>query len=302
MFRNSYQKGFLTVFSSTGSKPLAIWSTHIKNGHIKRKTDCDLSSLVLEIIGSNVATAYISTPCPGHNSLGIKLPFLTLILKNLKKFFTFEIQILDDKHQLRRFRVSNYQSSTRVTTFLTSMPLCLSPGWNQIQFNLADFVRRAYGTNFVETVRIQIHANVLLRRIYFSDRLYTDDDKPAEYRLFKLMPREEKKEKNVYRPKISQKLEFPSLARPVTPITVHEEGIKMENIEIDEIKYIKKENPEDNLSENFKNLELKVENIKSEIEENVIIKNDDAIDENKIFNEPDAHQLDEILITFQMSE
>uniref|UniRef100_A0A336LJ40 CSON011908 protein n=1 Tax=Culicoides sonorensis TaxID=179676 RepID=A0A336LJ40_CULSO len=183
------------------------------------------------------------------------------------------------------------------------MPLCLSPGWNQIQFNLADFVRRAYGTNYVETVRIQIHANVLLRRIYFSDRLYTDEDKPAEYRLFKLMPREEKKNgKNVYKPKISQKLEFPSLARPVTPITVHEEGIKMENIEIDEIKYITKVNPEDNLSENFKNLELKVENIKSEIEENVIIKKDDAIDENKIFNEPDAHQLDEILLTFQMSE
>lgn len=93
MFRNTYQKGFLTVFSSTGSKPLANWSSHVKNGHIKRITDCDLTSLVLELMGRNVATTYICTPCPGYCSLGIKLPFVTLIVKNLKKFFTFEIQV-----------------------------------------------------------------------------------------------------------------------------------------------------------------------------------------------------------------
>lgn len=93
MFRNTYQKGFLTVFSSTGSKPLATWTTHVKNGHIKRITDCDLSSLVLELMGRNVATTYICTPSPGYCSLGIKLPFVTLIVKNLKKFFTFEIQV-----------------------------------------------------------------------------------------------------------------------------------------------------------------------------------------------------------------
>lgn len=89
----------------------------------------------------------------------------------MKKFFTFEVQILDDKNMLRRFRISNYQSTTRVKPFCTTMPLGLTPGWNQIQFNLADFTRRAYGTNYVETVRIQIHANVRIRRIYFADRL-----------------------------------------------------------------------------------------------------------------------------------
>lgn len=93
MFRNTYQKGFLTVFSSTGSKPLATWTSHVKNGHIKRITDSELSSLALEMIGRNVATTYICTPCPGFCSLAIKLPFLTLIVKNLKKFFTFEIQV-----------------------------------------------------------------------------------------------------------------------------------------------------------------------------------------------------------------
>ncbi|XP_065089923.1 uncharacterized protein LOC135711112 [Ochlerotatus camptorhynchus] len=183
MFRNTYQRGFLTVFSSSGSKPLEIWDVFTKNGHSKRVTDEELKLMSFELMGVNVATTYMvapKCPCP---SLGVKLPFLVLLVKNLKKFFSFEIQILDDRNTLRRFRASNYQSATRVDNFCTVMPLALTPGWNQIQFNLADFTRRAYGTNYIETVRIQIHANVRVKRVYFCDRLYPDDELPAHLRL-----------------------------------------------------------------------------------------------------------------------
>ena len=64
------------------------------------------------------------------------------------------------------------------------MPMRLDDGWNQVQFNLADFVKRAYGTTYVETLRIQIHANCRLRRVYFADRLYTEDELPAEFKLY----------------------------------------------------------------------------------------------------------------------
>lgn len=56
----------------------------------------------------------------------------------------------------RRFRASNYQSTTRVKPFICTMPMKLDDGWNQIQFNLADFTRRAYGTNYIETLRVQV--------------------------------------------------------------------------------------------------------------------------------------------------
>lgn len=36
------------------------------------------------------------------------------------------------------------------------MPMRLDEGWNQIQFNLADFTKRAYGTAYVETLRVQV--------------------------------------------------------------------------------------------------------------------------------------------------
>jgi hypothetical protein len=99
-------------------------------------------------------------------------------------FLTGLFQVLDDKNVRRRFRASNYQSTTRVKPFICTMPMRLDDGWNQIQFNLADFTRRAYGTNYVETLRVQIHANCRIRRVYFSDRLYSEEELPAEFKLY----------------------------------------------------------------------------------------------------------------------
>ena len=81
----------------------------VRNGHIKRITDSDIQSSVLEIMSSNVSTTYITCPADPTKTLGIKLPFLVMIIKNLKKYFSFEVQVLDDKNVRRRFRASNYQ-------------------------------------------------------------------------------------------------------------------------------------------------------------------------------------------------
>merc|ERR1719410_866550 len=134
-------------------------------------------------MGANVSTTFISCPVSPSKTLGIKLRFLVMIIKNCKKYFTFEVQVKDDKGVRRRFRASNYQSTTRVKPFICTMPMRLDDGWNQIQFNLADFTRRAYGTNYVETLRVQILA-CRIRRIYFSDRLCSEDELPPEFKLF----------------------------------------------------------------------------------------------------------------------
>lgn len=84
MFKNTFQSGFLSILYSIGSKPLQIWdkkvmscsismlqphssfftiyatlntslfSFQVRNGHIKRITDNDIQSLVLEVVGTNV--------------------------------------------------------------------------------------------------------------------------------------------------------------------------------------------------------------------------------------------------------
>ena len=43
---------------------------------------------------------------------------------------------------------------------------------------------RLAGTNYIETLRVQVHANCRIRRIYFSDRLYSEEELPPEFKLF----------------------------------------------------------------------------------------------------------------------
>lgn len=74
--------------------------------------------------------------------------------------------------------------TTRVKPYITTMPMRLDAGWNQVVVNLNDYVKRGYGTNYSETCRVTVHANCRIRRIYFTDRLYSEDELPAEFKLF----------------------------------------------------------------------------------------------------------------------
>lgn len=60
------------------------WGVAVRNGHIKRITDQDIQSSVLEIMGTNVSTNYITCPAEAKKTLGIKLPFLVMIIKNVR--------------------------------------------------------------------------------------------------------------------------------------------------------------------------------------------------------------------------
>ena len=162
-----------------------------------------MQSSVIEICGANVSTCFLSCPASPKQTLAIKMPFLVLLIKYLKKYFTFEVQVIDDKNVKRRFRASNYQSNTRVKPFICTIPMKLDEGWNQIHFNLTDFTRRAYGTNYIETLRVQIHANCRIRRIYFTDQLISSKQIHAEYRAFNNQ-NDEQEEQQYQQPNMGQ--------------------------------------------------------------------------------------------------
>ncbi|XP_055686629.1 uncharacterized protein LOC129791966 [Lutzomyia longipalpis] len=197
--RSCRMSDFNSVFYSGGSKPLERWgSSQLQTGHGKIITDKDIRGFVFELVSTNVATAYIYIPQQPGQSLKIKWPFVTLQLRNLKRYFAFEIQVLDDQGIHRRLTFANYQRRTKVSMFCTQMPLFLAPGWNQIQLNLAEYMRRAYGTGYVETIGIKIHANTRLRRIYFTPRLFADEEKPSCFRVRVFPPMYREMRTNLY--------------------------------------------------------------------------------------------------------
>lgn len=93
---------------------------------MKRCHDDDIQSNVLEVVGSNIQSTYITCPADLSATLGIKLPFLVLVVKNMKKYFSFEIQILDDKNVRRRFRASNFQVCMSFPLLIQSSLVSLS--------------------------------------------------------------------------------------------------------------------------------------------------------------------------------
>ncbi|KAH3757247.1 UPF0468 protein [Pelomyxa schiedti] len=190
MFRNTFQSGFLSILYSVGSKPLELWDKKVVNGHIKRITDNEIHSSVIEMVAANVSTCYIVCPADPNKTLGVKLGFLHFTIKNLKHYFTFEITLLDDKNMKRRFRASNYQTKAKKNEFICTLPMVLTDGWNQIHFNLAEYTHRVFGTNYVETLRVQVHANCRIRRIYFSDSPHKEEDLPPEFKI--IMPTPQK--------------------------------------------------------------------------------------------------------------
>jgi|JI10StandDraft_1071094.scaffolds.fasta_scaffold672259_1 hypothetical protein len=109
---------------------------------------------------------------------------------------------MDDKNVRRRFRASNYQvGNLRLTIVEHDQSQTIHLYYaHEIRWGLeSDPVQlvRLYKKSvrnklhwdaevkfLYEFVRVQIHANCRIRRIYFSDRLYTEDELPPEFKLF----------------------------------------------------------------------------------------------------------------------
>ncbi len=72
----------VNIFGASKFFLLMLFFT-VRNGHIKRITDPDIQSSVLEIMGTNVSTTFIQCPADPKKTLGIKLPFLVMIIKNV---------------------------------------------------------------------------------------------------------------------------------------------------------------------------------------------------------------------------
>jgi len=187
----------------------------VEDGQVQRITDPDLESSAIELTGQNISTSFITCPFKPDQTLAVNLPVIVLIVKsqnsspspsssgthtsdhkdspgnhhhhqrqiNQQNDFSFEVEILDTKGYHRKLRFSTFHTTTKTVSPTTcSMSLKLDPGWNSLAINLDDFVSQAYNTKYVETVRVTIHANCRLRRVYFADKVKTEEELPVEYR------------------------------------------------------------------------------------------------------------------------
>jgi hypothetical protein len=100
------EKGFLSIFNSMEEKKLekllGDWNIQVRNGHIKRLNDPDVQFSVLEILGTNVQQVYIELPSEPTKTLGVKMPVLILLVKNVWPSPAKKIFLLLDRDPRRQ--------------------------------------------------------------------------------------------------------------------------------------------------------------------------------------------------------
>ena len=83
---------------------------------------------------------------------------------------------------------------------------------------------------FQETLRVQIHANCRIRRVYFSDRLYSEEELPAEFKLY--LPVQQKQHAGMSLLQHHQQREQQAQQSNSKPETGGENALEMANAEV----------------------------------------------------------------------
>lgn len=74
-------------------------------------------------------------------------------------------------------RTGRRSSKLLITACIITYLIQIRHGWESLTLALP-VCSSWTGTNYIETLRVQVHANCRIRRIYFSDRLYSEEELP----------------------------------------------------------------------------------------------------------------------------
>jgi hypothetical protein len=115
--------------------------------------------------------------CPPdiHQVLNIKLPFLVIILKSIHTQCHFQVQIVDKDNIRHLIDFSNVEVKKNKSILTPRMHLLLEPGWNKLEIDLCHFTK-ILNAEFDAVCRLKICASCRIRRIYFMDRRYEDNE------------------------------------------------------------------------------------------------------------------------------
>jgi hypothetical protein len=122
-----------------------------------------------------------------HDSqfIGCALPVLNMHVKNLQRYFSFEVEVEDTQGRLFVLALSNAQSAlVRLRLDGASLPLTLRDGWNKLTIDLAALTHTCFSATFAQVHRVRLHASAWVRRIFFSADAFPDFALPPSLRVF----------------------------------------------------------------------------------------------------------------------
>lgn len=173
-----------------GLKPdfdISDWIAEVPSsfdGHVRIIYDKEAKGHVAECV-SRVSYRKVAMRFPDETKyIGTPLPYIVLHIKNLGRHVAFSLEVQDEEHTTRVLRATTARTTAALEGSVLTLPLKLTAGWNKVAINVAQMIEEAYQVPYKYAVRCTIHANTRVRRIFFCDRIYRDDELPDTLRVF----------------------------------------------------------------------------------------------------------------------
>eukprot|EP00752_Nemacystus_decipiens_P003179 g2942.t1 len=101
----------------------------------------------------------------------------------LDKFFSFEVEIVDDTKRYRYLDISNTRSVANIGSDRALLPMKLDEGWQRINIDLERTVRLVFGSSYLTTSQIVIRASARIAKVFFQSQQFSDYELPCHLRV-----------------------------------------------------------------------------------------------------------------------
>ncbi|CAG7718346.1 unnamed protein product, partial [Allacma fusca] len=83
--------GVRSLFYSADPNPLTLWERNVPSGNLHTVSDTSIHCDVIELTAENASENFIAIPVQPFGNLHIKQPIFVMIVKNIHRWFTFEM-------------------------------------------------------------------------------------------------------------------------------------------------------------------------------------------------------------------
>ena len=121
--------------------------------------------------------------------------YLSLHLRNLDKFVSFEVCVVDELAKTRIFKVGNRRSHAVISNeketnadgvetelSICELPLAIGSGWQMCCVDMVDLCQSAFGTSRPNVLSVTLRGNCRVSKVFFHKEKYADAEMPPHLR------------------------------------------------------------------------------------------------------------------------
>lgn len=113
-----------------------------------------------------------------------RMTLLSLHLNTLRHFVWIELLIEDNQHRTRKITLSNKKSKIVIYEKECTIPIKIGESWQYVYLNMADLMKRAFGSVFDRCKEVVVGGVCKLSSVYLHNEPIPDVSLPVHLQVF----------------------------------------------------------------------------------------------------------------------